>query len=276
MIDFTSFFGLAVTTIIISMAIVLWYFLSGFILHRFFFVRQSFRCKERKIFSKKYIRNQLRRDLTFRFTSLFIFAISGSLLSYLVQQGYTRMYFDMGAMGWWYLPVSLIALLGLHETYYYWLHRWMHLPKVYQLVHKVHHDSHITSPGSAFLFHPLEALTQAAFLPLVLLFVPAHPVTIVFLLVIMTASGFITHYGFEIYPEKFYRHYIGKWLMGARHHARHQKQYQYNFGLYFTLWDKWKKTEAAGALWVVRKKTTGPAPGDDRARLFIVKPRSVK
>jgi sterol desaturase/sphingolipid hydroxylase (fatty acid hydroxylase superfamily) len=276
MIDFTSFSGLAVTTFFLFTVIVLRYFLFGYILHWVFYVRKSPRWEERKIFSKSYSRSQFRKEIKWSILSSVIFALSGSLLSYLWQKGYTRIYFDMGAIGWWYLPVSLLVIMVLHETYYYWLHRWMHLPKVYRLVHKVHHDSHITSPWTAFSFHPLEALIQAAFLPLVLMIIPAHPVTILFLLMIMTVSGFINHLGYEVYPEKFDRHYIGKWLIGATHHARHHKQFQYNFGLYFTFWDKWKKTEAPGVLRVVRNTTPEPAPEHDRARLFIVKPRSVK
>ena len=276
MIDFTSFYGLAASTVILFTVIVLRYFFFGYILHWFFYIRKSPRWEERKIYSKSYSRSQLRKEIKWSTISSVIFAFSGSLLGYLWQKGFTRVYVDIGAMGWWYLPVSLLVLMVLHESYYYWLHRWMHLPKVYRLVHKVHHDSHITSPWTAFSFHPLEAVIQAAFLPLVLLIVPAHPVTILMLLMIMTVSGFINHLGYEVYPEKFERHYIGKWLIGATHHARHHKQYQYNFGLYFTFWDKLKKTEAPVVLRVVRKKTIEAAPVNDRARLFVVKPRSIK
>jgi sterol desaturase/sphingolipid hydroxylase (fatty acid hydroxylase superfamily) len=37
---------------------------------------------------------------------------------------------------------------------------------------------------------------------------------------------------------------VGKWFIGATHHARHHKQYRYNFGLYFTFWDRLTNTEA--------------------------------
>jgi Delta7-sterol 5-desaturase len=276
MIDFTSFSGLAAFTVILFSVFVLSYFLFGTLLHWFFYVRKSPRWEERKIFSKSYSRSQLRKEIKWSIFSSVVFAFSGSLMGYLWQKGFTRVYLDIGDLGWWYLPVSLLVLLVLQETYYYWIHRWMHLPTMYRLVHKVHHDSHIISPWTAFSFHPMEAVVHAAFLPLVLLIVPLHPVTILFLLIIMTVSGFINHLGYEVYPEKFDRHYIGKWLIGATHHARHHKQYQYNFGLYFTFWDKWKKTEAPCVLRVVRKKTPAPVPRNDRARLYIVRPRSIK
>jgi hypothetical protein len=45
-------------------------------------------------------------------------------------------------------------------------------------------------------------------------------------------------------PQNFQRHLFGKWLIGATHHSLHHKQFKYNYGLYFTFWDKWKKTES--------------------------------
>jgi sterol desaturase/sphingolipid hydroxylase (fatty acid hydroxylase superfamily) len=37
---------------------------------------------------------------------------------------------------------------------------------------------------------------------------------------------------------------MGKWFIGATHHALHHKQFRYNYGLYFTFWDKTSKTES--------------------------------
>src|SRR5215203_5438728 len=54
----------------------------------------------------------------------------------------------------------------------------------------------------------------------------------------------VNHLDIEIYPKKFHKHFAGKWLIGATHHSLHHKQFKYNFGLYFTFWDKWKKTES--------------------------------
>jgi Delta7-sterol 5-desaturase len=61
----------------------------------------------------------------------------------------------------------------------------------------------------------------------------------------MTLSGIINHLDVELYPQKFHKHAIGRWLIGASHHALHHKEFKTNYGLYFTFWDKWKKTESA-------------------------------
>ena len=120
----------------------------------------------------------------------------------------------------------------------------MHLPKGIKIVHKVHHDSNITRPFPAFSFHPLEGCLQAIFLPGMLMILPMHYYVIIIQLTIMTISSVINHLDIEIYPEKFNNNLVGKWLIGATHHSLHHKQFKYNYGLYFTFWDKIKKTES--------------------------------
>lgn len=124
------------------------------------------------------------------------------------------------------------------------LHRWMHRPKVYRLIHKVHHDSHITSPWTSFSFHPGEGVLQSIVIPIIVLFLPMHYWTIVFLLTFMTLTSAINHSNIEVYPKGFYKHWLGRWFIGATHHSLHHTQYRSNFGLYFTFWDKWMKTES--------------------------------
>ncbi|MBL0152696.1 MAG: sterol desaturase family protein [Chitinophagaceae bacterium] len=160
------------------------------------------------------------------------------------QTGYIKVYLKGSDYAWWWIPLSGLLALFLQETYYYWLHRWMHIPSVYKLVHKWHHDSQIASPWTAFSFHPLEGLIQAAFLPLLLLVIPMHLYVLIGLLVIMSISSVINHLDIEVYPKWFARHFLGKWLIGATHHSLHHKQYKYNFGLYFTCWDVIGKTES--------------------------------
>ncbi|MGN6165057.1 MAG: sterol desaturase family protein, partial [Flavisolibacter sp.] len=174
----------------------------------------------------------------------FIFALFGTATLVAWQHGLIKVYTDVHAYPLWWMPLSLFIALLLHETYYYWIHRWMHHPKIFKQVHKVHHDSHITSPWTAFSFHPLEGVLQALFLPLLLLVLPMHLYILIIQLTFMTLSSVVNHLNIEIYPAKFRQHFLGKWLIGATHHSLHHKQYKYNFGLYFTFWDRWKKTES--------------------------------
>lgn len=198
----------------------------------------------RKINSKPYTNNQLKKEVVWSTFTALIFSLAGSVTVVLWQKGLTRVYERVDEFGWPYLPFSLLLLMVVHETYYYWIHRWMHVPSIFKKVHKVHHNSKITSPFTAFSFHPLEGFLQAIFLPIVLMILPIHYYVIIVQLTIMTITSVINHLDIEIYPKNFHKHFIGKWMIGASHHSLHHKQFKYNYGLYFTFWDKIKKTES--------------------------------
>jgi sterol desaturase/sphingolipid hydroxylase (fatty acid hydroxylase superfamily) len=220
------------------------YFLFAGLFYSIFYLWFPKKWALRKLNKKNYKTDQFKREVKWSMITALIFSLSGAITMILWQKGFTKIYTDLNLYGWWYLPCSLVILMVLHETYYYWLHRWMHKPKVFKIVHKIHHDSSITSPFTAFSFHPLEGLLQAVFLPVVLMLLPVHYYIIIIQLTIMTVSSVINHLDIEIYPQKFNKNVIGKWLIGATHHSLHHKQFKFNFGLYFTFWDKIKKTES--------------------------------
>ena len=220
------------------------YFLIAGLFYLFFYTWFPEVWKKRKLNQKEYKKGQFIREVKWSLVTSFIFSIAGALTVVLWQHGYTKIYESLSLYGWWYLPVSLIIFMLLHETYYYWFHRWMHNPKIFRIVHKVHHDSNITSPFTAFSFHPLEGLIQAVFMPVILMILPMHYYIIIIQLILMTFSSVINHLDIEIYPSSFLLRYPGRWLIGATHHSLHHRQFKYNYGLYFTFWDKIKKTES--------------------------------
>lgn len=220
------------------------YFLIAGLFHLLFYWRAPEKWHQRKINHRQYSTRQFRREVGWSTVTAFIFSIAGAVCAVLWQKGWLKVYTDPREYAWWWLPLSLVIAVLLHETYYYWLHRWMHHPKIFRIVHKVHHESNITSPWTAFSFHPLEGLLQAVFLPVLLLVMPMHLYVLIIQLSLMTVSSVVNHLDIEIYPKKFHEHVIGKWLIGATHHSLHHKQFRYNFGLYFTFWDKWKQTES--------------------------------
>ena len=242
--DFSEPLWFLAATLVIFGVVVGRYFLIAGLFHTIFYSWRAGKWKNRRISQRDYSKGQFSKEMRWSILSAFIFGIAGALLLLLWQSGYTKVYTDIYAYPVWWLPVSFVVALLLHETYYYWLHRWMHMPRVFRLVHKVHHDSHIPSPWTAFSFHPLESCIQALFLPLLLILVPIHIYVIVVQLVVMSVTSVINHLNIEIYPKGFQHNILFKWWIGATHHSLHHKQYKYNFGLYFTFWDKWKRTES--------------------------------
>lgn len=220
------------------------YFLVAGLFYVAFYIWQPRKWQSRKISAREHSSKQLQTEIGWSMITAFIFALTGALAVLLWQMGWLKVYINVTDYSIWWMPASFFIAMILHETYYYWLHRWMHMPKVFRLLHKVHHDSNITSPWTAFSFHPFEGVLQAIFLPALLLILPMHLYVLILQLTLMTFSSVINHLDIEIYPKKFNRHFIGRWLIGATHHSLHHKQFRYNYGLYFTFWDKWKRTES--------------------------------
>lgn len=224
--------------------VILRYLLVAGTFYLVFYAWKPQRWKNRQIEIKKHATNQYRREIGWSLLTSFIFGLSGVLIMWGWQQGYLKIYLNPAQYGIWYLPGSVILAMLVQETYYYWVHRLMHHRAVYRHVHRVHHNSHIVSPWTSFSFHPLESLLQAIIFPVTLLFLPMHPYAIVAFLTIMTIASTVNHLNVEIYPAGFDRHWLGRWLIGATHHSLHHQQFNYNYGLYFTFWDKWMRTES--------------------------------
>ena len=46
------------------------------------------------------------------------------------------------------------------------------------------------------------------------------------------------HLGYETFPKSLIKHPIGKWQNNATNHNLHHQLSKYNYGLYFTFWDR--------------------------------------
>lgn len=253
--DLSNPIWFAVAAAVVFAVVIGRYFLIAGLFYLVFYKWQKDKWQPRKINTRDYKPDQFRKEVKWSMITAAIFSVTGAAMALLWQKGYTKIYDDVAAYPLWWLPVSLLIALLVHETYYYWLHRWMHNPAVFKLVHKVHHDSNITSPWTAFSFHPLEGVLQALFLPALLLVMPMHLYVLVIHLTIMTFSSVINHLDIEVYPKDFHKNAAGRWLIGATHHSLHHKQFKYNYGLYFTFWDKWKRTESPAFEKLFEEKT---------------------
>ncbi|MEO6759194.1 MAG: sterol desaturase family protein, partial [Saprospiraceae bacterium] len=244
MLDFSQASVFFKTTFFFFLGIFGRYVLLCVIFQYFFQVRYKALFAQAQLNTMHRWRHQQWREVGYSLLSSVIFALLGAAMLVAWQQGWTKVYTHWTDYPIAWLPLSLLLLLGLHETYYYWLHRWMHRPKVYRRVHKAHHDSIATSAWTSFSFHPSESLLQSIVLPILLFIVPVHYAVIGLVLVIMATTSVINHLNTEIYPAGFYDHWLGKWCIGATHHSLHHAQFRYNYGLYFTFWDKWMQTES--------------------------------
>ncbi len=181
---------------------------------------------------------QIRREIGWSLASAAIYGIPAGIVAWgWQQQGWTRIYTDLGSYSLWYLPVSLLAYLFAHDSWFYWTHRWMHRPRPFRIAHAVHHASRPPTAWAAMSFHPLEALTGAVVMPALVFLIPIHVAVLGLVLAIMTIMGITNHMGWEMFPRALVHSRLGGWLITASHHQRHHESYQCNFGLYFRIWD---------------------------------------
>ncbi|HVF93248.1 MAG TPA: sterol desaturase family protein [Sphingomonas sp.] len=182
---------------------------------------------------------QMRLEIVWSLSSAAIYGIPAGVVAWGWQnRGWTRIYDDLAAFPLWYLPVSVLLYLFAHDTWFYWTHRWMHRPAPFRVAHAVHHASRPPTAWAAMAFHPIEALTGAVVIPLLVFVIPIHVAGLCFVLTVMTVMGVTNHMGWEMFPRFMWGGRLGGWLITASHHQRHHEQYGCNYGLYFRFWDR--------------------------------------
>src|SRR6478735_3091576 len=182
---------------------------------------------------------QIRREIGWSLASAAIYGVPAGVVAWGWQQrGWTRIYTDPAAHPLWYLPLSLLLYLVLHDSWFYWTHRLLHRPAWFRAAHAVHHASRPPTAWAAMSFHPLEALSGAVVIPALVLVVPVHVAVLAIVLAIMTVMGVGNHVGWEMFPRALVQSRLGGWLITASHHQRHHDEYRCNYGLYFRFWDR--------------------------------------
>lgn len=179
----------------------------------------------------------VRREVRYSILTALIFALNGFCIYLFMSAGWTLVYAEFSDYGWLYGAFSLIAAIVLHDAYFYWTHRLMHLPRLFHAFHRVHHMSHSPSPWAAYSFAPLEGVVQTLFLTILIFVLPLHVSVIYLFMAHMILRNVIGHSGFELFPRGTAAHTVFGLLTTNTHHDLHHSAKAGNFGLYFTWWD---------------------------------------
>jgi sterol desaturase/sphingolipid hydroxylase (fatty acid hydroxylase superfamily) len=139
-------------------------------------------------------------------------------------------------MLWFWLAFP--AMFVVHDTYFYWMHRLIHHPRLFKSFHIIHHKSTNPSPWAAFSFQPLEAFFEAGIFVLLIVMMPLHLIHLFVFFLVMMVYNVYGHLGWELYPKGFSKHPIGKWINTSVNHNQHHQYFKGNYGLYFLFWDR--------------------------------------
>ena len=196
----------------------------------------------RKVQAREASRADFIREFSASIRTVVVYTVLAVPMVWAFRNGYLREY--RGAMTPLAYAGYLAAMLLAHDTYFYWTHRAMHMPRLFKSFHRFHHRTVTPTPWTAYSFAVPEAAMMMLFMPLYFAFVPT-PVPVVFtFLAIMILRNAMGHAGLELHPRGWATHPVLKWITTTTHHdLHHAGSFNHNFGLYFTWWDKLMGTE---------------------------------
>lgn len=216
--------------------VLLKYFILAGLAYGLFYVWQKRHFSRHKIQQKMPRKGSIRSEIYWSTISRLL--MGGVILFVLYFSEMTQLYYELETYGSPYLIFSILLLIFLHDAYFYFAHRLMHHPKLYQYFHKVHHQSINPTPWTSFSFQPSEAFIEVAFFPLMLFILPIHPLALLSVVIFQTFFNIYGHAGFELFPKWWVKHSILKYINTSVHHNLHHKEFHYNYGLYFNHWDR--------------------------------------
>ncbi len=183
------------------------------------------------------------REISFSTLSMLIFAITPFvILNSNFLRPHTLYYENIRQYGMFYFFAAFVIMFLIHDTYFYWIHRFMHVPLFFKTFHLVHHKSTNPSPWASYSFHPLEAIIESLIFAVFLFTIPIHRIHLIVFFTFSLAYNVYGHLGYELYPKGFNKHWLGKWINTSVSHNQHHQYFKGNYGLYFTFWDRWMGT----------------------------------
>jgi len=184
---------------------------------------------------KRFLPNQVRKEIMYTLWSIPYMAIPTAMMFVLENQGYSKLYENVSdhAWGWWYIVMTLPCFLFFTDMCIYWIHRWLHHPLIYGPIHKDHHQWVICTPFASHAFHPIDGFLQSFPYHLYAFLFPLHKT---FYLILFIAVNFWT---VSIHDEIYMvPNFLKPFINGSAHHTDHHTDFNYNYGQYFTLWDR--------------------------------------
>lgn len=179
----------------------------------------------------KYLKNQIRQEIRQTMVSMPPMSIL-TLPFFLAEvRGWTKCYdaFDEEPFrGYNWLQFPLFVLFT--DFCIYWIHRGLHHPAVYRTLHKPHHKWIMPTPYASHAFHPVDGWAQALPYHIYPLLFPLQKLAYVGLFVFVNFWTIMIHDGEYVANSPV--------INGAACHTMHHLYFNYNYGQYTTLWDR--------------------------------------
>ncbi len=149
-----------------------------------------------------------------------------------------------GPDNWLVTTAFVVALLVVHDAYFYWTHRLIHRPAFFKRWHRTHHKTITPTPFTAYAFDWREAALHTGMPVVWQLTIPTPDGAFFIFLGIMIIRNAWGHCGTELHPRGYADHWFwGNFTTTTHHDLHHSGGFGSNYGLYFTWWDRICGTE---------------------------------
>jgi lathosterol oxidase len=181
---------------------------------------------------------QVRREIMLSMWSLPTIAFLTSPWFMLQLHGYSQLYIYDPTVTWTQTGLTVLAFIVFTDSCIYWIHRWEHtFPWIYKNIHKPHHEWKVPSPYASYAFHPLDGYAQSVPYHLFVIFCPMNVFVYMLMFVLVQLWTIGIHDSVDFIGDKK-GSWISKIVNGSMHHTIHHSKFIYNYGQYFTFWDK--------------------------------------
>lgn len=141
--------------------------------------------------------------------------------------------FQFLTQGWIPMLLSVAFFLMFTDCFIYWIHRGLHHRLLYKHIHKPHHKWKVPTPYASHAFHPIDGFLQSLPYHIYPFLFPLHKITYLALFVFVNVWTVSIHDGNYRVPAL-----LQPLINGSAHHTDHHLLYKYNYGQFFTLWDR--------------------------------------
>ena len=177
---------------------------------------------------------QVKKEILYSILTLLIYSTGIWTFLFWTNNEMTMQYAEIDRYGLIYFTLSILIMFIVHDTYFYWTHRLMHHPRIFKIVHRVHHTFNNPTPWTSFAFHPFEAIISIGIIPIIIFTIPYHQSALIIFVTGLTFNNIIIHLGYKL-PDILKSN---KFRNTALEHDLHHNGINKNYGLYFNFWDK--------------------------------------
>jgi len=211
------------------------YFGIGGYLHLKYYVLQRDRPEEWKCQPNNWLsrKDEIHEILVGWFSLTLGSVLSSVLASWVMNGGYTTIYFQFAQYGWLWAILEFPIVFVVTDYITYWTHRIYHLPFLYKHFHKLHHTYKQPTAFSVTAIHPIEFLNIQSIYILPMFIFPIHAAPYCFYLIYIYYHGIIDHSGIA-----FKKLWFQPWQPDCIFHDNHHQYFHVNFGFNVELWDK--------------------------------------